>query len=250
MAYTVLQLTDTHLFGSENNLLFGIDANKKFLEIIEFLKKNEIHFDCIFLTGDISQDETYESYELIADTLSLFEKEIYWIHGNHDDVKKMDEVFRKYPFFKKVDHCMVEKFGWNFIFVDSVLPGKDSGFVKQEALEKLKRQIGATPKDLSIALVMHHHPIPVGTPLIDNFILQNGDDLLKAIKNSAASTIMCGHVHGQYDIIKDNIRLISSPASCLQFKKGSSELLVEDVGGLTLWKFSKNMCFSYENYFI
>lgn len=145
MTYKILQLTDLHLFQSAENELFGVRTNTRFMQVLDFIRKNGISFDCIFLTGDVSQDETLESYEIVADALSRFGKKIFWIAGNHDDISNMNAVFEKYPLFYHVDHYFFKTIGWSFIFVDTVLKGRDSGYISTTVLEKLANNLVSTP---------------------------------------------------------------------------------------------------------
>ncbi len=252
MTYKILQLTDLHLFKSAEGELLGVHTNARFMQVLDFIQKNAISFDCIFLTGDISQDETPESYTIVADALSRFSKKVYWIAGNHDDIPGMRVVFEKYPLFHRVDHCFFETIGWNFIFVDTVLQGRASGYISIAALEKLADNLLSTPESALIAIVMHHHPFTVDTPLVDKYILENADDFFAVIAKSRrhVDLIMCGHVHENYDIEKYNTRLISSPATCLQWKKGTHELAIRDIGGFNAWTFAEGGKFNYATHFV
>jgi len=252
MSYKILQITDTHLFDSPEKKMFGISTNEKFILTIDFIKKKKINFDSVFLTGDISQDETRASYEIIADSLSFFEKNIYWISGNHDNFKLMQSVFSKYEFFKHKNIFSAFFVNWNFIFIDTTITGKDSGYLTKSSLESLSKNLDETNKNTFTALVMHHHPVVVGTPLIDNFILENNKDLWELLRKSQKEIkfIMCGHVHGNYDISINNTRVISSPATCLQWKKGANKLLIDEVSGFTMWEIYPNGKYEYENFFI
>lgn len=251
-AHKILQITDMHLFESVEKMMFGVKTNEKFLQTLEFIENNNIEFDYIFLTGDLSQDETIASYKIIAENLSRFKKEIYWISGNHDDPEKMQEVFSQYPLFKHVHHLSFGKLNWDFIFVDTVLRGKDCGYLSKQELTQFSKTLNSIDDSNCVAVVMHHHPIPVNTPLIDTFILENSDVFFETINESkrGIDLIICGHVHGNYDIPKDKMRLISSPATCLQWKKGTTQLAIDNTSGFTVWIFQNDGKFIYETFFI
>lgn len=248
----ILQLTDTHLFEAPGNRIHGVDSNENFLKVINHIEKNKIEFDFIFLTGDISQDETLSSYELIAEAVSKFNKPIYWIAGNHDDRPTMVDVFSNYPLFKNENPFFLSDIGWSFIFIDTVLKGEHSGYMVKEKIKIFSDLLRMTQEESSIAIVMHHHPIPVNTPLIDQFILKNRDDFLRVIQKSGrkVDVVICGHVHGDYDLNAEGVRVVSSPATCLQWQKGAIELQTEKISGFTLWKFSEKGVFDYETFFI
>src|SRR3989338_1097419 len=92
-------------------------------------------------------------------------------------------------------------------------------------------------KNKKIVLVMHHHPFPTKTPLIDQYILKNTNELLETICNHNITLIVCGHVHNDYKIKYNGITLETSPATCLQFKKGASEIEIEKKFGCKVYFF-------------
>ena len=86
----VIQLTDLHLFSSDNELMLGHKNNANFYDVIFKLKNTQLeNTDLILLTGDLSQDQTRESYEHIVRELKDFNIPIYWISGNHDHKKNI-----------------------------------------------------------------------------------------------------------------------------------------------------------------
>lgn len=251
MKSTILQITDTHVFGGSGEKLYNINTNQRFDEIIKFIKKNNIIFDYIFLTGDISQDKSEASYKMISEELSSFNKDIYWIPGNHDDKKKSGLILPKNKFFKKED-LYLDDIGWNFLFLDTTIDGEDGGYLFDDNIASMKKKIESMENNASIAIVMHHHLLKVNTPLVDKYIIENKELFFEALSTikKKISLIICGHVHGDYDISENGIRMISSPATCLQWKKGTSDPFVEDRGGFTLWEFRQKGVFSYETFFV
>jgi len=251
-SYKILQLTDTHLFDSDEYSMYGVKTNKNFADTLKFIKGKDFNFNAIFLTGDISQDKTPKSYIMIAEMLSFFNKTIYWIPGNHDDFTIMAEVFSKYELFKQGRSFFIGKINWHFIFCDSTFPNKDSGFLRDNAIEELSRSLSNANASSCVSMIMHHHPIKVGVSLIDKYILENADIFWEQITQSKKQVkiVICGHVHGDYDLENNGIRVISCPATSLQFRKGTSKSDVDNVPGFKLWKFSLKGNFSYETYFI
>jgi Icc protein len=91
---------------------------------------------------------------------------------------------------------------------------------------------------------MHHHPAPFGTPLVDNYLLENREEFWAAIKNSPVKLIICGHVHGDYSLTINKVRIESAPATCFQFKKGTSILEVDNHIGYKIHRFCYNIAHS------
>lgn len=252
MPYKILQITDTHLFESFECEMFDVKTNEKFVQTVEFIKKKNFQFDGIFLTGDLSQDETEESYKILAESLSFFKKDIYWIPGNHDNFEVMQSVFSQYLLFHNEPIFSVPSIKTNFIFIDSTVEGKNSGFLTDSNLKLLLENLSSVDKNDNNVLVMHHHPVEVGTPLVDHYILENKEAFWKALQKATRKikVIMCGHVHGDYKILVNDTRVISSPATCLQWKKGTDELILDKKSGFTMWDFSSNGVYEYETFFV
>ncbi|ODN41881.1 metallophosphoesterase [Piscirickettsia litoralis] len=108
----IIQVTDTHLFSDHEKSMYGVKTNQRFEQVIAKLAQQDK--ELIFLTGDISQDESPESYHYAAKRLSALNTPIYWIAGNHDDQKCVDAIFAKYPNFIKTDCLNIHP--WRFIF--------------------------------------------------------------------------------------------------------------------------------------
>ncbi|MGQ3889814.1 metallophosphoesterase [Legionella sp. CNM-1927-20] len=229
-----LQITDLHLFASDEKRVFGIDSNNRFKQVICHIRRHELHdTDAIILTGDLSQDETLESYHRVVKTFKDFKIPVYWIPGNHDNLPLMQGLFASSSIlrYEKVLACKY----WHFIFLDTHIPGEGVGYLKEEELTIIIKEIEKLEKTRKkIALIMHHHPININTPLMDQYSLRNQNQLWKKIINSPVQLIICGHVHGHYSLEHHNITIECAPATCFQIKKGATDLEIENLMGYTI----------------
>jgi Icc protein len=236
---TVLQITDTHLFAKDDSALFGVKTNANFYRVIEKIKKDIVidKPDFFLLTGDLSQDESEMSYQKIVTALEHFNTPIYWIPGNHDDIKMMTQVFSQSPLFHHVRHLQTKHF--DFVFLNTKLDGTDDGYLAKDELNALDFCLKEA-QEKSIVVVMHHHPVKTNTPLIDQYILRNPDDFWNVMnQTSQVKLVMCGHVHGDYRLKKGDVNIEASPATCLQWEKGTTELNIERKIGYKLYRFSE-----------
>lgn len=235
----ILQITDTHLSVSDELELFGVRSNIKFNEVIARIQEVEQSaVDLILLTGDISQDESEQSYQRVVDSLEKLNLPIYWIPGNHDDLIQMERIFKKSPLFHRVRNLSLPE--WNLIFLNTKLDNSAEGYLSNEELQILSNEIQIAAPDKKIAVVMHHHPAAVGTPLIDKYILKNRDDFWGIVTGTQVNLIICGHVHGDYRFQYNDIHIESSPATCLQWQQGAVDLIVENKIGYKVYSFDKN----------
>jgi 3',5'-cyclic-AMP phosphodiesterase len=233
---TIIQVTDTHLFYKNDESMFGVCTSDNFYKVIEEIKRDTaVKPDLFLLTGDLSQDESEVSYGKIVTSFEFFNIPVYWIPGNHDNVEVMSKVFSQSSIFHRVSELQLKFF--NIFFIDTKLHGKDEGYLSEEELNFLHDHLKKTIADNKpTIIVMHHHPIKTETPLIDAFILKNAEDFWGVInKFSQVKLIICGHVHGDYRLKMGEVIVESAPATCLQWKKGTTNLNIENKIGYKIY---------------
>ena len=59
---SVLQLTDMHLFGNDDERLLGVDTAASFQAVLDAIMQEGRDIDIVLATGDLSQDYSYDSY--------------------------------------------------------------------------------------------------------------------------------------------------------------------------------------------
>ena len=58
----LLQITDTHLYGSSSGKLLEINTQDSMDHVVKSVQKNEEQIDFILATGDIAQDASLEAH--------------------------------------------------------------------------------------------------------------------------------------------------------------------------------------------
>jgi len=239
----ILQLSDNHIQADANALLYQVSTLNKLNQLLEKVKPRIESIEAIFLSGDVSQDGSAESYRHIAESLQVLKKPVYWFAGNHDRSHVMHDTLTSYPYFQPLDSLILNN--WQFLVLDTVREGCDEGYL----VENTETRIRAST---FCALWMHHHPAPVGSKLIDKYKLQN-PELLSAFLDAQIrqpEVIITGHVHGAYQTRFEGIPVISSPATCFQFPKEATILAVDPKSGCTFWAFHEDGTFEYEYVYI
>ena len=219
----IIQITDTHVFSDSQQTVFDVNTTQQFHHAIEQIKRDPKQPDLIFLTGDIAHDETREAYQMVAETLSSLGRPIYWIPGNHDNPSFMSEVFDQYFLFhkEKVFHFDA----WTFIFINTKYGASDAGYFNDTDKDVIEAEMTHCDSQHNVCIVMHHNPIAVGTPLMDQTMIQNNEEFWRCIKQyDQIKHIICGHVHNSYRICHDGVTIESSLATCFQIPKGATEL--------------------------
>lgn len=234
----VIQITDLHI--TKEGDLFGYDTYHRLSKAVNKIgtiiqnHKNPL----LLVTGDISQDGTIESYKKVFDLLKKLNCKIFWLHGNHDDLETLKLVSSNYQNMHELNLITIRN--WAFIKLDSVKTGSDIGYIKNDDIETLEDRIKGLP-DKNIAIVMHHHPIDSGTPLVDESKIENHEVLLELIKRQKnIKVIICGHAHNNYSIPYESANVEIAPASCFQWLKGTKNISTVDAIGYTVYKFQTN----------
>ncbi len=229
-----LQISDTHLLTEPQQTLFDVNTYDNLQATVERISHTNAEYDFILLTGDVSQDETAESYQHVAALLAPLQKPIYWIPGNHDDPAIMAEVFDPAPHFKRVD-CL-DLANWRLIFLNSKIAGSNSGHLSPQEMEKLCFLIESCHETQAIAIVMHHPPVSVANPLIDKYMLTNQRQFFDAIlplttgRHIVPPLIICGHVHSDHKVMREQMVIEMGPATAFSWEVGEELVIVHEIG--------------------
>lgn len=237
--FTVIQLSDPHLFSYEAAQLQGYTTHHHLVETINHVLRNpDVKPDMVFVTGDISQDETAESYRLALAQLERLPCPVYWIHGNHDNEAELQPIFKNSDRLQQLTQLCTPH--WDFISINTCRHGADEGYIEKDEYERFLFKLeSAEASNKKIAVVMHHHPAPVNTPLLDACMLRYHEKFLALVKeHRAIKLIMCGHVHGDYKINRDGFVIETCPATCFQWQKGTSSVITEDIRGYKVFDFN------------
>jgi Icc protein len=236
----VVQITDLHLFSMPSSSLQGYCTYEAFRGTVDYLITNlSLKPDLILLTGDLSQDESVESYQLALLQLKRLNSPIYWIHGNHDSEDKVRFVFDSAENVKQLSRLCTPT--WDFISLNTCRPGTDNGHIEEVEYESFLEKIEKSKKDKkAVAVVMHHHPFPVATPLIDACMLQDNERLITILNTiPEIKLVICGHVHGEYTVKLSRQNVETGIATCFQWEKGTHTIRTENKRGFTIFDFDE-----------
>lgn len=227
----IIQITDCHLFASEEGKLLGMDTQASLDAVIDKIHSEQDDFDFYLCTGDLSQDGSVESYQYLKDLLEKDGKEQFWIPGNHDYRPNMLEVVSEQTEMLSV----IKRGKWQFILLDSQVPGSVFGNLAQSQLDLLKSALEADSTSHTL-ITMHHHPKPMDCKWLDTQQIRNSQALLDMVaKYKNVRVVLWGHVHQDSDKLVDGVRYISTPSTCVQFTPESSDFDVDKEGPGYRW---------------
>lgn len=213
-----------HLFEDPQAKLLGVNTLESFRAVVKDIKEKYPNPDFMLLTGDLAQDETVGAYENLIESLAIFNCPKYGIPGNHDDEGYMLEVFKANHLQENreiiTDH-------WNIILLNTQKPHAVEGFLTEEQLDFLDMSLGRHPEHHAL-IFMHHPPIKVGSEWLDKWMLSNADEFWKVLKPyHHVKSIVCGHVHQEFETQHENIPVLTTPSTCFQFLRNSKKFGVE-----------------------
>ncbi len=231
----IVQISDTHLFEDTSARLLGMNTEDSFQAVISLIKKEEnikeIPFDQagthdvrLFLTtGDTAQSPSYATYKRFIDVMNTLHRPCVWLQGNHD----LKELLTCNA--KESDNINVVELGenWVILMLNSAKDHEISGQFTHNELEWLKSSLARYP-DRHIIIALHHHPIDIGSLWLDESGLVNADQFW-AIVDAApqVKSVIHGHVHQEFDVMRGAIRILACPSTCIQFKPRSEKFTID-----------------------
>ncbi len=132
--------------------------------------------------------------------------------------------------------CVIKFAKWQIIMLNSSVEYEVPGKFKPEELSFLQSALEQS-KDCHVMVCLHHHPVPMGCKWLDTQVVRNAVDFWQVIDQfSHIKAIVWGHVHQESDRMRNSVRLLSAPSTCVQFKPLSSDFAVdEDVSPGYRW---------------
>lgn len=224
MPLHVLQLTDTHLFADDRQTAKGIPTNDSLRTVLAAVQAQPQRPDLILLTGDLSQDETAGSYEKLQAAIAPLGIPTYWLPGNHDRPELMRTLLQRPPLSGAKQ---IQQAGWQLLLLDSQVPGAVHGDLSETTLAQLAAQLENSPTTPTL-IALHHPPLSVGSAWMDRIGLQNGATFQALLAQyPQVKAVIFGHIHQELDELRDGIRYLATPSTCVQFLPNSDEFGID-----------------------
>jgi Icc protein len=223
----LLHLTDPHLLANPEGTLQGVPTRRTLERVLDRVRAEEPDPAAFLLTGDLSQDETKESYRFLSDLFTPFDRPVIALAGNHDDPAAMAAGFAEGG--GRVSTARSHGLGtWRVVVADTRVPGEVGGALAPKERAALDVALGEEP-DRPTLLALHHHPVPTGCAWLDAIALAHPDALFRLLdRHPQVRCVVWGHVHQEQDRTRNGVRLLSSPATCIQFRPGSAKFALDD----------------------
>ncbi|MFC4588062.1 metallophosphoesterase [Sphaerisporangium corydalis] len=186
---TIAHVSDVHIDGSARSA-------ERAERVVRHLSGLPGPIDAVLVTGDIADHGTAEEYE-IAHGLLRFPYPTIICPGNHDSR----------PEFRKVllgeaggtdgsaaINQVLRVGGLTVALCDSSIPGRDDGHLDEETLRWLTEILASATGPVLVG--MHHQPVPVGVPYVDDIRLREPERLEAVLRaHPRVVALLVGHVH-------------------------------------------------------
>lgn len=220
----IAQLTDTHLFAEPDQDLKGIQTASSLEAVLERLQDLQPRPDYLLLSGDLSQDETPESYDRLVDLLTPLQIPAYWLPGNHDSLPIMEERLQAQPLRPEKAFSAG---GWRIVLLNSARPGHVEGELAAAELNWLGAQLQDHSQQPTL-IVLHHPPLPIGSAWMDAIALQNSADFLALVdRYPQVKVVLFGHIHQEFEYQRRGVAYLGSPSTCVQFQPHCQEFGID-----------------------
>jgi Icc protein len=218
----LVQLSDSHLFAEADGMLLGMKTHDSLQKVIDLVRAQQPQIDLVLATGDLSQDGTLESYQQFRDLTRVLDAPTRWIPGNHDEPQIMAQAAVQSALLDPV----VDIGNWRVTLLDSAVPGSVPGYLQDEQLQLLVQSLSEAPERHHL-VCLHHHPVSIGCAWMEPIGLRNPDALFAVLDRfPQVRAVLWGHVHQEIDQMRNDVRLIASPSTCIQFEPGSEDFKV------------------------
>ena len=223
---SILQISDLHILPNPGEKMLGIDTERYFKKVLEHAYLHRKHYDLILVSGDLAQDPCRSCYERIREQLQTYRTECICLPGNHDDDALMREILTG-----KTISCAKQRVfdRWQLLCLNSRIPGRAEGFLEAGELAHLETELAKRP-DLFALIAVHHHCVPTDSDWLDTMIITNREHFLAIIeRHPQVKAVTMGHIHQVMDRRYEGIRLLSTPATCFQFKPNCRDFTLDTL---------------------
>ncbi len=170
--------------------------------------------DALLVTGDVVHDDPagYTHFHRLFATLGV---PVLCLPGNHDDPRAMRRALAKPPFVMG-GHVDIGR--WRIVLLDSVQAGQAGGALSPRSLAALAAALEQAG-ERHVLVCLHHHPVPLGSRWLDQVALANPEAFFAVIDgHPGVRGILWGHVHQSFDALRNGVRLLATPSTCVQFR--------------------------------
>ncbi len=224
-SFKLVQITDTHIVDDGETLFNDFDTSASLKAVVKHFIAAENDADLVLLTGDLVHEPTETAYQKLADALAAVSAPVFYLPGNHDHPARLEYVMGANGF----DQSKIVQVGnWLIVLLNTHVAGEQYGELVQSELAMLDACLGEYT-DLHVLIALHHHPVSINSSWMDGMALSNPDSFFSVLdKYQHVKAIIWGHIHQTFETTRNDVQLLGTPSTCLQFSPGARAFAVDD----------------------
>ncbi len=225
----LVQITDPHLLKDPFDTHRTVNTSTTLESVVGHAQSFIHDADAVLLTGDIAQDEEAQTYSRLRDSWTEqwigTNTPVWCLPGNHDAPVLMQAELNDPPFSYLGHHNLGN---WEVVMLDTRNPGKPSGLLGTQELERLKTHLEQSVSS-HILIALHHHPLPLGHSWLDKVGLEDRDDFEQIVaQDKRVRAVIFGHIHQVVDRTVNGIRYLGCPSTGVQFTPNRTEFDLDE----------------------
>jgi Icc protein len=221
---TFVHLSDTHIHADPTYTddFYHVSSRPIVEAVIDSVNALPFPVDFILHTGDVMNDpDQSEYYQIATSIFSRLRFPTYYLPGNHDRAEGMRQVLMPNQAFPSSSYLYyeLEVNGVQILMLDSHITGSAVGVITDDQLKWLDERLSQRD-ERPLVVAVHHHPILLGAPWLDEIPLANGVQLHQLLLKAKDRLrgVFYGHIHEDTSTIRDGISYHSTFSSWFQVR--------------------------------
>ncbi|MDY7025868.1 MAG: metallophosphoesterase, partial [Pseudomonadota bacterium] len=213
-------LSDCHLMADPMAQYKGVNPYARLSALLDQIMTEHGDTDALLITGDLSQDDSLESYGLLKQLLDKTGFSYHWLMGNHDLSRRtINEAFPTIslaPEHFELRARQENNQTWQILLLDSRFSGHVEGRLAPQQMAWLEQRL----KTQQESVVFLHHPVTdTASPEMNAHRLVDADHFAQIVEQNAhLRAIFHGHVHREMHLDLHGTPVYASPATSYQYQ--------------------------------
>ncbi|GAA2179579.1 3',5'-cyclic adenosine monophosphate phosphodiesterase CpdA [Brooklawnia cerclae] len=196
--HRIVQLSDLHLTAEHRPLHGVLDSDALLQAAFDRVAARGLRVDAFVCSGDLADagaPDAYRRLRAILDEQSArFGCPVLVGMGNHDERGSFHEHLLGSARTQDEIDSVTDVRGLRIVHLDSSVPASGYGELTGSQLARL-RDVLSSPAPHGTALVVHHPPVPVPTPLLQPYDFRSTEALAEVVGGTDVRVILSGHWH-------------------------------------------------------